>query len=466
MRMRRDRVLALLALVLAAVAEPAVAETPEIYAEEALNFFRQAQRTNDPNERGRLLFIANLRIRTIRSEFPRHPIAAQMAFGRYGPIDIAQLERQAAQWRAANPQAARAAEFPSSALVPQFGAPAGGQQPSGPLVPNFGAPPPNTAPSLPTVPSFGAAPVPNFGAPASGFGQPSAPLPQFGAPPAQPSYPGFGSLQAPPAAPSPPLPGAPAFAITLPPQESKPLPRAEVVERLRRATVIVWYTSGNSSGHGTGFFISPTQVMTNTHVVMEADKDRVVLANKVMGVRAGRVLFKGMNQRGEGVDTAIIELVGPPYGSYLPFAANAQEGESVAVAGYPGTPLLQDRSAAMFFELLKRNQPPPVDAIPNVRFDFGTMQGVYIDKDSGVENIQMGINVTSGSSGSAIVNQCGQVVAQHYSGSRADVRRSQSGNFQVDPARFSYAISFRALLDFQRRYNVVHTVAQAPCLDR
>ena len=52
--------------------------------------------------------------------------------------------------------------------------------------------------------------------------------------------------------------------------------------------------------------------------------------------------------------------------------------------------------------------------MPNVKFDFGFVQSVFVNADTGIENLQNGVNTSGGNSGSPIVNRCGAIVAQHY----------------------------------------------------
>ena len=173
--------------------------------------------------------------------------------------------------------------------------------------------------------------------------------------------------------------------------------------------------------------------MTNTHVVVGVD--RIVVSNKTIGVKSAHVLYRGMSQlqdgRAEiGIDTAILETDGWTHTAYLPFAEGVEEGEAITIGGYPGRASEhQDKAYDLFFSLIQRNSLPTPETIPNVKFDFGFVQSVFVSAETGIENLQNGVNTSGGNSGSPLVNRCGAVVAQHYSGTTARLR---VGMFDID----------------------------------
>lgn len=348
-------------------------------ADEAGLYYRQALQAKDDFERGRFFFAAAEKLRAIRGEFPKSPIAAQIALGRYRDIDVARAEREGRAWRAANPSAALPGE--AAALVPDFGGPK--------------------------------APVPQFG------GSGGALVPTFGANPG-------------------PAPTAKAAS-------GGRLPRDEIVERLKNAVVMVFTQTKTTYGHGTGFFIAPNLVLTNTHVVEDATE--VVILNRNIGFRVGSVLAKGKTPGGAGIDTAIIEVKNFSSPVHLPITTAFVEGDEIAIAGYTGKSMDFDASAEKMFRLLVSNVLPSIDDIPSMRFDFGILQGIYKDKDTLIENLQTGLTSGQGNSGSPLVNDCGQVVGQHYKGAKGMFKISQ-GVAYGETTRFSFAISARELVKF------------------
>jgi hypothetical protein len=387
-------------------------KSAQTLAGEAETLYQAASAVVEPRERGRLFYLVQLRFAKIRTLYPQSPIAAQLAFGRYGEVDVTMVDREARAWADANP--ADAAALQANA------APAAG---GGGLVPTFGK---STQPSA--VSAFGTS-----GAPANG-GVGSAATAMFTPPPA-------GEI-----------------ARTEAPTER--LGQQELVRKLREAVVFVY--DPVAEGWGTGFFISPTHLMTNAHVV--GNSARFVVANRAIGVRAARVLYKGMTSGGVGIDTAVLQTDGWTHPDYLPFAqpSDVEEGEPIIIGGYPGLAQRLDKSYDQFLGLIRENSLPTADAIPNVKFDFGFVQSVFVNKETNIENVQNSITGTGGYSGSPIINQCGHVVGQHYSSDRLalDVRQ---GATVVDTAKFSYALSGKEMIKFLEAAKVAFSQAGGTC---
>lgn len=288
------------------------------------------------------------------------------------------------------------------------------------------------------------APVPNFGRPGGGAVSPQPPN-LFGAPQG-----GDARLS------------------------STPLTRREVVNRLRQNVVIVIGQNQRTRNWsvGTGFFITPSQLLTNTHVVEETED--VFIANRAIQVRAARVTFRGMARRAVGagtqsvgIDTAIIEVLNFRSPSVLPFAANIEEGETVAIAGFPGVALATDKAYNDFLALLTSSRIPTEDSIPSARFDFGTIYAIFNHQETTVENFQSGGLGAKGNSGSPVVNACGQVVGQIYRGPQARLDVVQSGRETVaigETVNYNVNLSFRALVRFLRASNVPFQQATENCI--
>ena len=279
--------------------------------------------------------------------------------------------------------------------------------------------------------------VPNFGRPADG-----ALVPRFGSAP----------TPAPPAADA----GGPAgFA-------PKRLAQVELARKLRESVMLI--TDPKATFSGTAFFVSSRHLVTNSHVVEEGS--RFVIANKTLGIRVARVLFKGKTGDNVGIDAAVLEIEGPPVGSFLTFSDQVDEGETIAISGYPGRAGDEDKAYVQFFRLVSDGKLPTADATPNSKFDSGYVQSIFSDSRTGLENLQNGVNTSGGNSGSPIANVCGQVVALHYAGTQArlDVARSGSGYRAVgDTSKFNYAISAKEVIKFVRSANIPISVSATRC---
>ena len=261
---------------------------------------------------------------------------------------------------------------------------------------------------------------------------------------------------------------------TLLPGPPKRLAQTDVVRKLREAVVIILDPA--TGGSGTGFFISPEHLMTNTHVV--EGLDRVVVANKTIGVKSATVLYRGMTRVQEGsgwksigIDTAILKTDGWTNGAHLSFAESVEEGEAITIGGYPGRASEhQDVAYDTFFSLIGNNRLPTPEAIPNLKFDFGYVQSVFVKADTGIENLQNGVNTSGGNSGSPIVNRCGSIVAQHYQATNAvlDVLTIEQNGQQKqiamgDTSKFNYAVSGKEVMTFLRSAHIPFSIVGGEC---
>jgi V8-like Glu-specific endopeptidase len=225
------------------------------------------------------------------------------------------------------------------------------------------------------------------------------------------------------------------------PQTQKAARSGDVFDQLRDNVVFIW----NGNGHGTGFFISPTHILTNAHVVKNIDQ--VLVVGKGLKVRPGKppMIAAAVRFRGIDIDAAILEVSDYRHPTYLPFAAEAREGEQISIGGYPAKALKLDRGFTQFKELIAKRQAPTSAQIPTIRFDSGRVQSVFTENSSRLENIQVGVNATGGNSGSPIINACGDVIGLFYAGTRSYVRRT--GEVE-DPGDFNFAIASKEVAKF------------------
>lgn len=238
----------------------------------------------------------------------------------------------------------------------------------------------------------------------------------------------------------------------------KGLANSDIAELLKDSIVIIYDPKGGTSG--TGFMIGPTYILTNSHVVQEAD--RVVVASRRYGVRAANVVAKGMTPRMVGIDAAVLETVNWTADKHLAFSTAVREGEPVAIGGFPGRASESDRSSERFFSIITQSRIPTIDDIPAPKFDFGYVQSLFTDSETGLKNIQEGLETSPGNSGSPVTNGCGDVVGLHYHGSvaRLTVRNGQALG---DTSKYNYAIASDEVLKFLKSINIRYDVVDDPC---
>lgn len=239
---------------------------------------------------------------------------------------------------------------------------------------------------------------------------------------------------------------------------AKVLSNAEIASLMKDTIVVVYDPASGSSG--TGFLIGPGYILTNAHVVGEAE--RVVVASRRHGVRAATVIAKGMTRQRVGIDAAVLATVNWSGDRHLSFHGGVREGEAVAIGGFPGRASQTDRSSERFFQIITQNRIPSIDDIPAPKFDFGHVQSVFVDNETGLQNLQEGLETSGGNSGSPVTNACGDVVGLHYSGSNA-VLTVSGGKAMGDTSKFNYAITSPEVLKFLKSINIRFSESTAPC---
>ena len=258
--------------------------------------------------------------------------------------------------------------------------------------------------------------------------------------------------------------------------------RSEVFANLQRAVVLVLYVATQDNelyvmGSGTGFFVSPDRILTNAHVadiqseVWEKYKAKgfFVVINETIGMREAKIETVATRDTSFNIDAALLEVVNYASPSFLPFAADAQVGEWIAIGGFPGKATDVDAAMSSLIDFIESKQEPPLpdSAIPTLRVDDGILSNKYVNKASRALTLQYSLETTGGNSGSPIINACGEVVGLHYSGTReiAAVKKSDSGDFyvNVDASKYNSAVASKELRYFFDRIEQAVKFAEHPC---
>lgn len=264
-----------------------------------------------------------------------------------------------------------------------------------------------------------------------------------------------------------------------PPQK---MTRAQVFARMKKAVVDLLFVAIRDNQRivvdvGTGFFISPTHILTNAHVAEQADaiwkqhklEGYWVAVNRTMGLREARILKNARIHTSQKIDAAVMEVMRYRSPVFLPFATGVEEGEWIAIGGYPGRAIKGDAANEKLAEFIEKGRKPPLpeDAIPGIRFDSGILSNKYTDNSSKARNLQYSLETTGGNSGSPIVNACGEIVGLHYSGTRAflDVKKTKSGGLvaQGDTSKYNSAVASEEVTIFLNRINIKFKIAAGPC---
>lgn len=236
---------------------------------------------------------------------------------------------------------------------------------------------------------------------------------------------------APPLVPTPPGVGPPAGGMT----------NAQLVAHLERATVLVVALQGGSNASvGTGFFVSPDRLLTNRHVVDNAQ--RIMVTSRALGKPyLARLIAKTDRGAIGGADYALLEVPGVQH-ELLPLATGVAKLQEVIAAGYPGVTIGNDEDFRAFSQGRS-------NAAPDLVITRGEVNALQINQ-SKTPTIAHTALISEGNSGGPLVDRCGRVVGiNSYLAQKTTVT--------------GFAIASSDLIDFLTRNGVHPRIDNAPC---
>ena len=190
-----------------------------------------------------------------------------------------------------------------------------------------------------------------------------------------------------------------------PPNGQQPF-TGNLAQLLDQATVLIVAPSASRPGSlevGSGFFIAADTIMTNDHVIQNADPKKVFVFSTALGksVQASVTARSGSPQIG-GPDYAVLAV--PPQMNIQPLAltTSVTQLEPVVAAGFPGAEEEMDRS----FELLLNGA---ASTVPPVILTDGRISAIQTS-DVGYKILPHTAQISKGNSGGPLVDQCGRVV--------------------------------------------------------
>lgn len=232
-----------------------------------------------------------------------------------------------------------------------------------------------------------------------------------------------------------------AFAAVPAPTQAEPADIAAAARGVVR--VVIMATDGDQVypiSHGTGFAVTPTRIVTNAHVVRQAQMDDTLRIAVVPpdgdGASYARIVTVAASK-----DLALVEITDglrlPP----LTIAGNpASDGDEVAAVGFP---MNVDRAQGLDIgDIFKPQQPVK---------SRGFISGSRPTRD--FDTVLHTAPIARGNSGGPLLDSCGRVLGVNSFGAESDGA----------DAEFYFAVSDRELLPFLRDNGISPAVNAMPC---
>ena len=186
----------------------------------------------------------------------------------------------------------------------------------------------------------------------------------------------------------------------MPPQNA-----SEVVAKLEKSVVLIL----SENGFGSGFFVTPSKIVTNGHVVQDAATkgSEVFVVNENIGVHRAKVSdiqFSG-DYAEDFALLSVDEKVGIPLTLVNVQSPGDYKLDKVFAAGFPGSVIESDED---FINLLQTDE----FSVPDLVITDGTVsshQKVFGEVLAFVHTAQ----ISGGNSGGPLVNQCGNVMGMN-----------------------------------------------------
>ena len=186
----------------------------------------------------------------------------------------------------------------------------------------------------------------------------------------------------------------------MPPQNA-----SEVVAKLEKSVVLIL----SENGFGSGFFVTPSKIVTNGHVVQDAATkgSEVFVVNENIGVHRAKVSdiqFSG-DYAEDFALLSINEQVGIPLTLVNVQSPGDYKLDKVFAAGFPGSVIESDEN---FINLIQTDE----FSVPDLVITDGTVsshQKVFGEVLAFVHTAQ----ISGGNSGGPLVNQCGDVMGMN-----------------------------------------------------
>jgi hypothetical protein len=252
----------------------------------------------------------------------------------------------------------------------------------------------------------------------------------------------------------------------LTPKPNETAKAQNIAELLEKSVVFVFVVEKNGkAASGSGFFISPTQVITNRHVIEDALNDQIIfVASKTLnGARRARVAFRTPPKQknvGPQPDFAVLELAHPAEVATLKLGPPPAKLSTAYIAGYPGFLVEQDSDERRFIEGLEDAVRDGVSDealeakrfnVPSVDLRYGRINNLMTSGGLETPIVVHDMQLAHGNSGGPLIDGCGRVGGVN---TLFFAEEQQVGNV---------ALSVEALRKFLSASHVAFTADDAAC---
>ena len=221
--------------------------------------------------------------------------------------------------------------------------------------------------------------------------------------------------------------------------DSSPKSQNQLVGILEQSTVRIIALKGKSGGTGSGFFISENLIVTNRHVIAEADPKTVFITSQYLGGKAIKVEVLATTPDSEfgNPDFALLKVSALPKPiKVLSVGDDPPILQNVYAAGYPDAALTFDSN----------------DVAPSTVYSHGDVS-VIQKQSNGMSLVVHGANISPGSSGGPLVNSCSTLVGVNtFLSKKTDYTASTL-----------YALSAQNLRQFLDAKQVQYTKSSSEC---
>ncbi len=196
------------------------------------------------------------------------------------------------------------------------------------------------------------------------------------------------------------------------PQQQGEAPRpfnGSLAHLLEHATVMIASAGPAGIGHGSGFFISGDTILTNAHVVQQADPNQIFVMSRAMGRAVKAQLVSMTRGAGGGAvepgmpDFALLKLPqAVPGAQPLALTPTADKLLDVVAAGYPAS-VVQVEQGMQELQQGRLGTPPELVL---TRGSISTIQRL----ENGLIVMPHSADISPGNSGGPLVDTCGRVV--------------------------------------------------------